>query len=549
MQGWKNKLLSHAGREVLIKAVVQAIPSYAMACFSFSNSFCNKLNMAIRNFWWKGDPTNKGIPWTKWETMCSSKLHGGMGFRDFSAFNQAMLTKQGWRCITNPHSFWSRLLKGLYFPHSNFLNAPRGARGSWAWHSLLHGRELLKKGIRWQIQNGASTLFWEDKWIPETRNCQLSTPPPTHSPIVHVSDVIDPIHKRWRMDLLCPLVSRAECRVIQSIPLSYEDRVDVLVWHPSKFGVYSVKSAYGVATSLIPEESPSHPSSSHQVPKDFWKQIWKVEVPPKIKHFWWRVCKNTLATKVNLHHRHCSPSSVYPICLSEAESIEHLLFDCAWTKSVWFGSKLNLRIDKGMVTNVVAWTANWFAAEHEGRAECKVLNQVFLIGWYIWKARNDFIFNHIPVHPSETLSKIARAWFEGQEQGTTDLISNTVSPRPACYRDHRWHPPWVGAVKFNCDASFRANGEKASAAVLLRNSDGHLLDGLASVFYSSSSFAAEAQAVRLAAQMATASHLDSAIIESDNQKVIKLAVSEQVPPWETLAIFLDIRHLARQGNL
>ncbi|GMP90923.1 hypothetical protein CsSME_00041841 [Camellia sinensis var. sinensis] len=48
--------------------------------------------------------------------------------------------------------------------------------------------------------------------------------------------------------------------------------------------------------------------------------------------------------------------------------------------------------------------------------------------------------------------------------------------------------------------------------------------------------------------METASHLDSAIIESDNQEVIKLAVSEQVPPWETLAIFLDIRHLARQGN-
>ncbi|KAI8016601.1 hypothetical protein LOK49_LG05G02220 [Camellia lanceoleosa] len=49
--------------------------------------------------------------------------------------------------------------------------------------------------------------------------------------------------------------------------------------------------------------------------------------------------------------------------------------------------------------------------------------------------------------------------------------------------------------------------------------------------------------------MATASHLDSVIIESDNQEVIKLAISEQVPPWETLAIFLDIRHLARQGNL
>lgn len=52
--------------------------------------------------------------------------------------------------------------------------------------------------------------------------------------------------------------------------------------------------------------------------------------------------------------------------------MEHLLFDCAWTQSVWFGNMLNLRIDKGMVTNDVAWTADWIAAEQEGRAECKV---------------------------------------------------------------------------------------------------------------------------------------------------------------------------------
>ena len=33
MQGWKEKLLSQAGKEIMIKAVVQSIPTYSMSVF------------------------------------------------------------------------------------------------------------------------------------------------------------------------------------------------------------------------------------------------------------------------------------------------------------------------------------------------------------------------------------------------------------------------------------------------------------------------------------------------------------------------------------
>ena len=49
LQGWKEKLLSQAGREVLIKAVIQAIPTYAMSCFKFPAGLCDDLcSMANR---------------------------------------------------------------------------------------------------------------------------------------------------------------------------------------------------------------------------------------------------------------------------------------------------------------------------------------------------------------------------------------------------------------------------------------------------------------------------------------------------------------------
>lgn len=43
LKGWKEKTLSQAGREVLIKVVVEAIPSYIMGCFRILIFICAKI--------------------------------------------------------------------------------------------------------------------------------------------------------------------------------------------------------------------------------------------------------------------------------------------------------------------------------------------------------------------------------------------------------------------------------------------------------------------------------------------------------------------------
>ena len=52
LAGWKEKLLSKAGKEILIKTIAQAIPTYTMSCFKIPNSLCDDLTCMIRNFWW-----------------------------------------------------------------------------------------------------------------------------------------------------------------------------------------------------------------------------------------------------------------------------------------------------------------------------------------------------------------------------------------------------------------------------------------------------------------------------------------------------------------
>jgi hypothetical protein len=93
MDGWKDKFLSQAGKEILIKVVVQAIPTYSMSVFQLPKTLCNSLNSFVSLFWWGKNYESKRVPWMSWKRMGISKFQGEMGFRDLEVFNKALLAK------------------------------------------------------------------------------------------------------------------------------------------------------------------------------------------------------------------------------------------------------------------------------------------------------------------------------------------------------------------------------------------------------------------------------------------------------------------------
>lgn len=93
INGWAEHLLSSAGREVLVKYVLQVIPTYIMSWFLLPKNIIHLIESAIRKFWW-GTVSGSNMAWTSWDKLCKDKASGGLGFCDIRCFNLTLLAKQ-----------------------------------------------------------------------------------------------------------------------------------------------------------------------------------------------------------------------------------------------------------------------------------------------------------------------------------------------------------------------------------------------------------------------------------------------------------------------
>ncbi|CAM8918014.1 unnamed protein product [Rhodiola kirilowii] len=150
---WKHRFLSSAGREVLIKSVLQSIPNYPMSCFKLPVTLCRKLVKDFLRFWWHRDKT-RGIHWVRRDVLQREKGEGGMGFRKMELMNLALLAKQGWRIMTATDLLISKVFKAKYFPDSDMLEASGGSRPSYAWRGIMAAMDIIRHGAEWDIEEG-----------------------------------------------------------------------------------------------------------------------------------------------------------------------------------------------------------------------------------------------------------------------------------------------------------------------------------------------------------------------------------------------------------
>lgn len=126
-----TNFFSIAGKEVMIKSIIQAIPTYAMSCFKIPKVIYEAIENECAKFWWGTDETKRKLHWKTWKFFCHSKCLGGLGFRNLELFNRALLAKQIWRILRQPNSLVSRILKARYFNHEDIMDAKLGNNPSY----------------------------------------------------------------------------------------------------------------------------------------------------------------------------------------------------------------------------------------------------------------------------------------------------------------------------------------------------------------------------------------------------------------------------------
>ncbi|XP_057427644.1 uncharacterized protein LOC130720950 [Lotus japonicus] len=222
IDGWKEKLLNQAGKEVLIKSVLQAIPTYAMSIIRFPKKFCNSICSHIARFWWKRPGKDRGIHWKQWKDITKAKGRGGQGFKDFTHMNTAHLAKQAWRIMDDPNSLWAQVLKGLYHPNTSFMQAKKKASASWGWNSILQGRDFIKNNGKWIIGEGNEVNIWEDNWVVN---------PPLQDPsgnLTHrvVNSLVPTMPGKWDIPKLVALFPKPLVQQIPASQLNFSPAID-----------------------------------------------------------------------------------------------------------------------------------------------------------------------------------------------------------------------------------------------------------------------------------------------------------------------------------
>ncbi|CAL1407329.1 unnamed protein product [Linum trigynum] len=352
--------------------------------------------------------------------------------------------------------------------------------------------------------NFGISYFWGDRWVPNLVNQFIPSAPMGLPVDAYVCELVDQEISDWDDNLLESCFPHEVAQAIKQIPLRGSGEKDSLIWHMSKLGQYTVKKGYKqwLADFLI--QNGVHSKGKAET----WKKLWRLEVPPKVRQFMWRLAREILPTWVLVSHRNPRRGECCPFC-DQRETQKHIFLECQWASRIW------RRTDVARVFELMGDGTfyEWMETAMDQRTANEVEEWCVLL-WYLWKESNAHLFNGAKL-PEEEIPIHAKLLQEDYKQN--QLRKKEHSPQPV---RQGWRKPAVGETSVCTDAGILADGE-AGLGVVIRDSEGRFIMAAAKrILGRWEAEVAEARAAEFGVQLAVQFRLPNVKLETDCLSIV-----------------------------
>ncbi|KAF7838898.1 ribonuclease H [Senna tora] len=178
LQSWKSRCLSQAARLTLINSVINSYLVYPMSTIYFAKNDCKIIESIMARFFWGDQEDKRKVHLLTWKNLCRPKYDGGLGCRDVSSLNIALLAKHLWRMVAGNTSYASSILSLKYAdastPDALTISAiPVSAtnqKDRLIWKHAPDGEYCVKAGYRFlnhndnQNYSDQNRMIWKNIW-------------------------------------------------------------------------------------------------------------------------------------------------------------------------------------------------------------------------------------------------------------------------------------------------------------------------------------------------------------------------------------------------
>ncbi|CAN1800986.1 Putative ribonuclease H protein At1g65750 [Linum perenne] len=373
--------------------------------------------------------------------------------------------KQGWKFLTEPNALVTRIFKAKYFPRRDFLSAELSRNPSYAWRGIWESKDLISRGYRWRVGDGADIEVWKDPWVKRDGRLRVESAVVRGLEDLKVGDLWIPGTREWDEELLESLFPAEEAEAIMSTVTAESSRKDEIIWHYEKKGRYSVKSAYRlymVNNADVQELG--------QVGD--WSRLWRLSLPPKLKHFLWKLTRRVLPTRTALkYRRRMAVPANCGLCDRFEEEEEHLFVTCDVAMDCWRSAELGEEIrqlweEEGSLER---WVWRVLNTWEDGK-----ISKWAAVLWALWRERNQRVWNSessVSTRIVDVGVQLVQEWRDvrkkegrrGGEAGDRNVVCT------------KWHPPSGQKLKCNVDTGIRAADRRWSRGMLIRDYQGRMI--------------------------------------------------------------------------